>query len=194
MRSDIYKLEPPHWLNDKVINFYFELIADRSKKKESLPKALAMNTFFMQRLLDKGFDGVKRWTRKIDIFAYDIMIIPVHVINHWCLAIINFYDKVIRYYNSQSLSNNTHILGKLSAYLQYESRDKKKAAFVNSDWKEETMRGIPQQENDMDCGVFCCMFAECLSRNHTIVFSQKNMPYFRQRMLYEICTGRLLSQ
>lgn len=52
---------------------------------------------------------------------------------------------------------------------------------------------IPQQNNGYDCGVFACMFAEAASRRGQFVFTQKDMPSLRKRMVYEILTKNLLS-
>ncbi|VDK47313.1 unnamed protein product [Gongylonema pulchrum] len=46
--------------------------------------------------------------------------------------------------------------------------------------------------NGSDCGMFACKFAEYASRRARISFSQEHMPYFRERMVYEICRQRLL--
>ena len=45
-RSDLLKLHGLDWLNDEVINFFFEMIVDRpnrpcSQRKEPLPKVCA---------------------------------------------------------------------------------------------------------------------------------------------------------
>ncbi len=40
--------------------------------------------------------------------------------------------------------------------------------------------------------MFTCKFAEYLSRDANISFSQENMQYFRKRMVYEIVTNKLL--
>ena len=55
------------------------LIMERSEKNESLPKVYVMNTFFVPKLLQGGHGSVRRWTRKVDIFSYDVIPIPVHV-------------------------------------------------------------------------------------------------------------------
>jgi len=36
-----------------------------------------------------GHTSVKRWTRKVDIFGYDLLVIPVHLKVHWCLATVD---------------------------------------------------------------------------------------------------------
>lgn len=193
-RHDIQTLSwsPLQWLNDEVINFYMELVAERNRLNDKLPKIHPMNTFFLKRLQEAGHGGVRRWTRKVDIFAYDIIPIPVHKGIHWCMAIIHLKNKTIKYYDSMGAPNNP-VLSALADYLKEESMDKKKVAFDMSGWTTENVQGIPQQENGSDCGVFSCMYAEFICRNRPIVFSQQNMNYFRMKMIYEICTGRMLN-
>lgn len=192
-RHDIQTLswEPLAWLNDEVINFYMELLGERSRTTESLPKVHGMNTFFLKRLLEAGYAGVRRWTRKIDIFAHDIIPVPVHKGIHWCMAIIHMKEKTIKYYDSMGAPNNV-VLNALADYLQAESMDKKKQPLDMSDWKKENVSNIPQQENGSDCGVFSCMYAEFITRNRPILFTQQHMQYFRKRMIYEICTGKMM--
>ncbi|CRK90990.1 CLUMA_CG004678, isoform A [Clunio marinus] len=193
-RLDLHTLDGLNWLNDEVINFYMELIKERSQKVEYLPKVHVMNTFFIGQLLKMGYSGVRRWTRKVDIFAHDIIPIPVHVGGvHWCMAIIHMRNKTIRYYDSMGHPNNV-VLQALEQYLKDESMDKKKVAFDTSDWSIESISkyDIPQQQNSSDCGVFSCMFAEFICRDSKITFEQKHMHYFRQKMVFEIVTGELI--
>lgn len=168
-----------------------ELLAERSKLNENLPKVYSMNTFFLKRLLEVGYSGVRRWTRKVDIFSYDIIPIPVHKGIHWCMAIINLKEKTIKYYDSMGAPNNV-VLNALEEYLKAESMDKKQMQLNTSDWRKENVQNIPQQENGSDCGVFSCMYAEFITRARPITFTQQNMEYFRMRMVYEICTGKLM--
>lgn len=193
-RRDIKTLgwNPLQWLNDEVINFYMELIAERSRLNDKLPKVHAMNTFFLKKLQEQGYSGVRRWTKKIDIFSFDVIPIPVHKGIHWCMAIIHMKNKTIKYYDSMGAPNNG-ALNALSEYLVLECKDKKQTEFDMSGWTLENVQGIPQQENGSDCGVFSCMYAEFITRNRPIVFTQQNMPYFRMKMIYEICTGQMLN-
>ncbi|RZF38768.1 hypothetical protein LSTR_LSTR008138 [Laodelphax striatellus] len=188
--DDMLTLVNVNWLNDKVINFYMNLLIERSKK-EGLPKVHAFATFFYQRLIESGHASVSRWTKKVDIFAQDLIIVPVHLRSHWCMAIIDLRNKVVEYYDSMG-SHNNECLKALLKYLEDESNDKKKIPYDTSDWKAVNMKDIPQQTNISDCGVFACAFAEYRCRNAKITFSQKEMPYFRQKMMYEIITGKLM--
>ncbi|CAL7948787.1 unnamed protein product [Xylocopa violacea] len=190
-RKDIYTLADLNWLNDEVINFYMNLLIARSSSNKKYPEVHAMNTFFYPKLISGGHSSLKRWTRKIDIFAQDLIVIPVHLGIHWCMSIIDFRDKSIRYYDSMG-GNNLKCLSVLRQYLEDESLDKKKQTYDTSNWKLECAKNIPQQMNGSDCGVFSCMFAEYICANKKITFTQQDMPYFRNKMVYEILKSKLL--
>lgn len=193
-RRDIATLLGKTWLNDEVINFYMNLLTERGELRanEGLPKVYAMNTFFVPRLLQSGHSGVRRWTRKVDIFTYDILPVPVHVGGvHWCMAIIHLRDRSIKYYDSMG-TPNPKILSALEQYLREESLDKRKRPFDTSGFLVESVRDVPQQNNGSDCGVFSCMFAEFICRDREITFSQSNMEYFRHKMILEIVQGKLM--
>lgn len=193
-RSDINTLDwhRQKWLNDEVINFYMNLIMERSELRENLPSVFATNTFFLPRLTTGGYVGVKRWTRKVDIFAKEIVLVPVHVNGvHWCMAIINLKAKTIKYYDSMGKANDK-VLTMLANYLEEEMRDKKQQNMDMSGWRFENVVGIPQQQNGFDCGVFSCMFAEFYTRNRPFTFTQAHMEYFRQKMVLEIATGNMI--
>ena len=57
------------WLNDKVINFYYALIAEEAKEEDK--KVHYFDTLFYRKIRDQGHSAVKRWTKKINIFEYD---------------------------------------------------------------------------------------------------------------------------
>lgn len=156
-----------------------------------LPKVYAFNTFFYPKLMSSGHGGLKRWTRKIDLFEKDFIMIPVHLGMHWCLATVSPKEKAIRYYDSMG-GRNKECLSSLKAYMEAESLDKKKVPLDTSDWTLECVEDIPQQMNGSDCGMFACKYAEYIARRAKITFDQKDMPYFRRRMVYEIVTRKLI--
>lgn len=193
-RKDIHTLMGLNWLNDEVINFYMSLIVERARCSTKLPKVYSFNTFFYTKLRSSGHSSLKRWTRKVDIFSYDLLIVPVHVgQNHWCLALIDLKNKKVSYCDSLGGSpQGCHAT--LADYLRDESLDKKKKEFCLDGWEFYTAYDhIPQQKNGSDCGVFTCTYAEYLSREAQLDFEQKDMPYFRKKMIVEIMLKRLLS-
>ena len=71
----------------KVINFYMNLICSRNETQQSDLKVYSFATFFFPRLSKDGFRGVQRWTKKVDLFAYNIILVPIHLGLHWTLSV-----------------------------------------------------------------------------------------------------------
>lgn len=70
----------------QVINFYMNLLVERSADQK-LPSVNTLNTFFYPKLCSSGYSAVRRWTKKMDIFSKDILLVPVHLGVHWCLSV-----------------------------------------------------------------------------------------------------------
>lgn len=191
-RKDLQTLSNLNWLNDEVINFYMNLLVERSKQP-SLPSVNTFNTFFYPKLRSSGYSAVRRWTKKMDIFARDILLVPVHLGVHWCLAVVDFRKKAIMYFDSMG-NNNDEACNVLLDYLEQESKDKKGKDLDTSGWTlhSKTRSEIPQQMNGSDCGMFTCKYADYITRDKKITFTQRNMPYFRKRMVWEIVNHALL--
>ena len=35
-----------------------------------------------------NFNGVKRWTKNIDVFRYSALFFPIHFNHHWTMAVV----------------------------------------------------------------------------------------------------------
>uniref|UniRef100_A0A3Q4B3F1 Ubiquitin-like protease family profile domain-containing protein n=1 Tax=Mola mola TaxID=94237 RepID=A0A3Q4B3F1_MOLML len=191
-RKDLQTLSNLNWLNDEVINFYMNLLVERSKNP-SLPSVNTFNTFFYPKLRSSGYSAVRRWTKKTDIFSKDILLVPVHLGVHWCLSVVDFRKKSILYFDSMG-GNNDEACRILFEYLQQESKDKKGKELDTSGWTLHSKKRneIPQQMNGSDCGMFTCKYADYITKDKPITFTQKHMPYFRRRMVWEIVNHKLL--
>lgn len=77
------------------------LLVERSKDP-SLPSVNTFNTFFYPKLRSSGYSAVRRWTKKMDIFSKDILLVPVHLGVHWCLSVSD---------NDHKCEPGSHILG-----------------------------------------------------------------------------------
>ncbi|KAJ3409467.1 SUMO1 sentrin specific peptidase 1 [Chytridiales sp. JEL 0842] len=192
-RSDFGRMTDGQWLNDELINFYGQLLMERSKTGEKYPRIHFFNTFFLAILKKSGYNSVRRWTKKTDLFAMDIVIVPVHLSMHWCCGAINFKKKRFEYYDSLH-GNNPGFFKAMREYIQAESLDKKKVAFDLSGWTDYCPKSIPAQQNGYDCGVFTCTFADYLSRDLPFDFSQKDMQYLRKRITYELLEKKLMTK
>jgi len=105
-RKDIQTLRGLNWLNDEIINFYMNLICERSQTSQTGLKTYAFSTFFYSKLIKDGYSSLKRWTRKVDIFSYNLIVVPIHLGLHWTLAVVDMNCQEIRYYDSMNGNNN----------------------------------------------------------------------------------------
>ncbi|KZV60988.1 cysteine proteinase [Peniophora sp. CONT] len=112
--SDLDRLHPGGWFNDRLIDLAMQLIISDllvSSGRQS-PSPTASNrachvfgTYFYRRLfvpfirlsllslnsassLQAAYPGVKRWTKKVDIFSHEYLVIPICQSNHWFLVIV----------------------------------------------------------------------------------------------------------
>ena len=54
-----------------------------------------MSTYFFLNLIMRGYEGsIQRWNKDVDIFTFHMVLVPIHLQEHWCLAIIDFRNKV----------------------------------------------------------------------------------------------------
>jgi sentrin-specific protease 1 len=191
---DLVTLRSPRWLNDEVINFYMQMIMERSLLEQAnSPSVHVFSSFFYPKLRDRGYDLVRTSTRRVtpSVLKKDLILLPIHLGMHWCMAAIDFRSRTILYYDSLHGSNK-QCLSVLRDWIANESKDKLKYDFDFTGWTLSCPKDIPAQQNGYDCGVFALVFAEHLSRDSPFNFSQSNMLYWRDRISYEIITGNFI--
>lgn len=185
--DDLSTLAHQNWLNDQVMNMYGELIMESAHHKVHF-----LNSFFHRQLMTKGYDGVKRWTKQVDLFSKSLLLVPIHLEVHWCLVTADIDKKKICLYDSQG-----HTLQKVARnilkYLMTEAKEKKQTSFENG-WAVSFDEEIPQQTNENDCGVFVLEYSRCLALAQPLQFSQKDIPKIRKRIYKELCDCKLHEQ
>ncbi|XP_078206557.1 sentrin-specific protease 2 isoform X22 [Callithrix jacchus] len=191
-RGDIQTLKNYHWLNDEVINFYLNLLVERNKK-QGYPALHVFSTFFYPKLKSGGYQAVKRWTKGVNLFEQEIILVPIHRKVHWSLVVIDLRKKCLKYLDSMGQKGH-RICEILLQYLQDESKTKRNIDLNLLEWTHYSMKPheIPQQLNGSDCGMFTCKYADYISRDKPITFTQHQMPLFRKKMVWEILHQQLL--
>ncbi|KAL2089273.1 hypothetical protein ACEWY4_013961 [Coilia grayii] len=182
--DDLATLEDHNWVNDQVINMYGELIMEAANHKVHF-----FNSFFYRQLVAKGYEGVKRWTKKVDLFSKRLLLVPLHLEVHWSLLTVDVSSRSILFYDSQGIMFK-YAVDNILKYLLAEAKEKKQLSFQKG-WKMMVNKCIPQQKNDSDCGVFVLEYCKCLAQKQPLLFSQEDMPRVRKRIYQELCEGRL---
>ncbi|XP_030575007.1 sentrin-specific protease 2 isoform X2 [Archocentrus centrarchus] len=192
-QRDLATLQEGSWLNDEVMNFYFSLIMERGSGEGGQLKVYSFSTFFFPKLRTGGHAAVKRWTKAVDLFAFDLILIPLHLGIHWAMAVIDFRSKTVKSYDSMG-QRHDDISRLLLLYLKEEQKVKKGRELDCAKWTVGSMKAseIPQQKNGSDCGVFACKYADYIARGRPLTFKQCHMPLFRKLMMWEILHQKLL--
>ncbi|CAB0014399.1 unnamed protein product [Nesidiocoris tenuis] len=180
-REDLLTLRESNWLNDKIINFYMELIDQRSRQNHKLPTTFSFNTFLYVSLKAGGYTRVKNYTRKTDLFEKDIIFIPIFKAAHWRLITIYIKLQKIEYLDSLG-KDGTDILEDIKNYLTEEHNHKKGTPLDTTNWKFTQRTDIPLQQNNDDCGVFVCQYAKSLGSSEEIQIKHSQIPEVRKLM------------
>eukprot|EP00536_Pseudo-nitzschia_multiseries_P008221 jgi/Psemu1/257011/estExt_Genewise1Plus.C_2060009 len=209
-RASMRTLQPGMWLNDEIVHYFYLMLAKRDEElcinDTSRKRSHFFKSFFITKLLNEGnsscdgkyeYRNVKRWSKKVpgkDIFQLDKILFPINMDNmHWICAAIFMEGKKIEVFDSMGSSGNRY-LHALFRYVQDEHLDKKKSPLPDADEWEliPTQGSTPRQTNAYDCGVFTCMFADFLSKDTALVFSQQHINQCRERIALSIMKGKAI--
>lgn len=91
--EDRDRLREDEFLNDNLIGFYLRFLEDHLQRtnKDVAERTYFFNSYFFATLKKgRGIDysAVEKWTRNIDLFSYDYVVVPINQDVHWYVAII----------------------------------------------------------------------------------------------------------
>lgn len=189
------RLDTRKYLNDSVIDFYIKYLEMCCQKRhKALTKScLFLNSFFFGRMTQTrpiDYNGVKSWTKNIDLFETKFVFVPICDSLHWSLIIIVNLDNLgqsmnlrdpntkvtardvprIIYFDSLDPERGIEFGTKICTYLSeewYERKEemktperKKQISNLISKRVKTRKPVIPVQSNEHDCGLYLLM---CLS-------------------------------
>lgn len=94
---DLERLRDGEFLNDNLIGLYLRFLEHHleRKKPEVSKRIYFFNSYFFASLTNtrkgkKGvnYEAVQKWTRNVDLFSHDYVVVPINESAHWYLAII----------------------------------------------------------------------------------------------------------
>ncbi|KZP31525.1 hypothetical protein FIBSPDRAFT_883297 [Athelia psychrophila] len=95
-QSDFRRLDEGEYLNDTLIEFGLKLWLDDVRKSDPMlaDSIHVFSSFFYKKLksnsknLEEGYQSVRKWTQKFDLFEKKYLVVPINENLHWYLAII----------------------------------------------------------------------------------------------------------
>ncbi|XP_077863678.1 sentrin-specific protease 6-like [Saccoglossus kowalevskii] len=107
--EDLFCLREGEFLNDVIIDFYLKYLTLNVLSEADRKRTYMFSSFFYKRLTQRvkrivdssvtmtleqrRHERVKTWTRHVDIFEKDFIIVPINESAHWFLAFICFPSK-----------------------------------------------------------------------------------------------------
>ncbi|EDW48941.1 GM11534 [Drosophila sechellia] len=195
--KDFMCLKEGSYLNDIIIDFYLRWLKNNIIPEGQRDGTHIFSTFFYKRLTtdtspnkkktpvaQRRHERVKKWTRNVNIFEKDFIIIPFNDQSHWILAIICFpyltssvvnddvqtpgedipiKQPLILIFDSLADSKRNRDMAILRDYLNFEYKAKhprQRARIFNRDNMPGLIVEVPQQENLTDCGLYLLQYAE----------------------------------
>lgn len=110
--GDLERLDEGEFFNDTLIEFYLRYLQHQLEihSPNVAKKIYFFNTFFFKNLTHKGkgsrssnYELVMNWTRGVDIFTYDYIVVPINESFHWYVAVICNLPALNRYPDSMNI-------------------------------------------------------------------------------------------
>ena len=130
----------------------------------------------------------------MDFFAFDKIVVPINLQDHWLFVIANLSSKSLHLYDSlmQHLAKeHGSMMKKVFSFLKYVAQEKKEIELEDEEWSYD-IQVVPQQNNFYDCGYYSMKILEYVSRGLKPNFEPKDMLYFKKLMVYELGKGTLM--
>ncbi|KIJ30794.1 hypothetical protein M422DRAFT_783885 [Sphaerobolus stellatus SS14] len=87
--DDIARFVEGKWYNDVVMDFGLSQCLRRHQLSNRPHKSVwVFSTFFYSKLSSGGYQAVATWSRNWDVFAQEMIVIPVHHAYHWTIMVV----------------------------------------------------------------------------------------------------------
>ncbi|XP_021776508.1 NEDD8-specific protease 1-like isoform X1 [Chenopodium quinoa] len=165
-RSDLDILSGPHFLNDRIIEFYFSYLSSCYPSDNILlvPPSIS---FWLQNCSDE--DSYNAFVEPLNLPAKDLVIFPVNnnddvtkaeAGSHWSLLV--YYRTANVFVHHDSCRGLNHACSK-KLYTSVA----KFMVNLDSDVKYQEGQSSPQQQNGYDCGLFVAAIARTICSWYT---------------------------
>ncbi|CAL0300824.1 unnamed protein product [Lupinus luteus] len=189
-KRDVELLRPETFINDTIIDFYIKYLKNKIPDHEQ-GRFHFFNCFFFRKLadLDKdpssacdgkaAFQRVRKWTRRVNLFEKDYIIIPINYSLHWSLIVICHPGEVGCFKEGEfkESSKVPCILHMDSLKGSHKGLKNVFQSYLCEEWKarhnnvadDDVLKflnlrfislELPQQENFYDCGLFLLHYVE----------------------------------
>ncbi|KAK8307870.1 hypothetical protein V6Z12_D02G015400 [Gossypium hirsutum] len=186
-----------YYINDSVVNVFFELLKKRSDK---FPNAYINHYSFSSHLVTQLIEGFKSehevlaWLKVEKLRGVHKMLLPLCISSHWVLLYVDIKEKIFSWLdpNPSSQILSFHFEKPVKVLQCFKSFLLPKLGYSDAnEWPFVVRNDIPKQKNSVDCAVFVMKYGDCLTHGECFPFKQEDMVHFRRRIFLDIYRGRL---
>lgn len=176
-QEEYARLNSGQELNDVNIDFSLRWTFDKMTTQMMQRQTHLFTTAFIQSWRRGGDDEtecyqrVRNWTRRVNIFAKRWLLLPIIERKHWYLVIVQNpgqtpygWNRNILVFDSYSNQCRDQTVADIRSYIRQEHKTKFPTEHHDASFSEQELPAIhvktPQQQNNVDCGVFTLLYAE----------------------------------
>lgn len=197
LTMDDYKcLEHETKLNDALVQFFIRFYWHQLTE-ELKEKVFSFLSFFFSNLTSGGYNTVRKWTKNVDLFSQQLVVVPVNMDDHWLLALVINLDSIeapkhgvrpgILILDSIG-GTNVNVVKTVRQYLKYEW-ETKNVGRKCPDFSERTLKSsvvkVPQQTNAYNCGQFLINYTQKIFESVPVFIkspSRLSIPFQETKM------------
>lgn len=181
--SDIALLNPPNWLNDRLIGFYFEYL--HLNNFENSNKICFISPEVSQFLKLVSYEEIPVFLEPLELETKEVVVLAVNDANdpslpggsHWSLLIYTSQAKEFYHMDSGDGSNDSdarQIAVKLHEFL---SKKHLEGNYFSNSKFEFNYSNVPvlKQTNGYDCGIHVLCHAEATTRHFLVYGNPKGL-------------------
>ena len=155
---------------------------------------------FYKKLTDFDPNRIRNWTKRVNIFNKDFVVIPVCTGSHWILLIVKMNHgagismMILDSANRSSQKSSLTLERRIKSYLNDEwvaqTKHQLKSQSTIS-FEEVSYTNVPQQPNGTDCGVYVMKFFTEFLNNLPLNQWPKWTPRFSHNAIMQLRTNTM---
>ncbi|MBA0875385.1 hypothetical protein Goshw_005067, partial [Gossypium schwendimanii] len=169
-----------YYINDSVVNVFFELLKKRSDK---FPNAYINHYSFSSHLVTQLIEGFKSehevlaWLKVEKLRGVHKMFLPLCISSHWVLLCVDIKEKIFSWLDPDPSSQilSYHFEKPVKVLQCFRSFLLPKLGYSDAnEWPFVVRNNIPKQKNSVDCAVFVMKYGDCLTHGECFPFKQED--------------------